>query len=125
MKFSKKLRELREEKNLTQDQLAEKTGLSHGCIAMLEVEKRAPSGITLITLADFFECSIDYLVGRSDDFGNVTIINGTESLPASEQTLLVTFRSLPPDLQRRAAAYLAKLGELAEEEKAGTGNTSA
>lgn len=61
MNFSERLRELRAEKDVTQIELAKKTGLSNGCIAMLEINKREPTGNTLIALSNFFECSIDYV----------------------------------------------------------------
>ena len=120
METCKILKFLRKERNLTQEDLSKILKIGQATIACYENGTREPHILSLIAYANFFECSIDYLVGRSDDFGNVTIINGAESLPASEQTLLVTFRSLPPDLQRRASAYLAKLGELAEDEKTST-----
>ena len=66
MIFAERLRELRIEKDLTQDELARATELSHGCIAMLETNKRAPSGSTIIALAEFFEVSTDYLLGLED-----------------------------------------------------------
>lgn len=92
MVFSQRLKELRAEKGLTQDQLSEKTGLSHGCIAMLEVEKRAPTAATLNVLADFFECSTDYLLGREDDLGNVTVHQASEALTMEEQKIIDVLR---------------------------------
>lgn len=100
MDFSQKLKELRLEKDLTQDGLAFKTGLSHGCIAMLEKGKRAPTGSTLSILADFFGCSIDYLLGREDDFGNVTVYqqtDGVHSLSADEQKIIDALRRNAPN----------------------------
>ena len=121
MTFSQKLKELRTEKRLTQDQLSEKTGLSHACIAMLEMDKRAPNSSTLIQLADFFECSTDYLLGRSDDFGVISIHSQKEkpasALSQDEQKIINDYRSLPPDLKHRAAAYMEKLVELDAEEQ--------
>ena len=105
MKFAQRLKELRNENDLTQDQLSEKTGLSHGCIAMLELEKRAPSGLTLSVLADFFECSIDYLVGRSEDFGNVTVKKNDGALTPEEQTLVDVFRKLNLKNRMHVSAY--------------------
>lgn len=69
MIFAERLRELRVENDLTQDELARATSLSHGCIAMLETNKRAPSGSTIIALAEFFEVTTDYLLGLEDEIG--------------------------------------------------------
>ena len=104
--FAKKLKALRNERQLTQNELSIKTGLSHGCIAMLEVGKRAPTGSTLILLADALECSVDYLLGREDDFGNVHVQGTAPQLTAVERQLLEDFRSLSPDLQDMLTATI-------------------
>lgn len=119
MIFSERLRELRLEKGLSQDQLAEKTGLSHGCIAMLEVKKRTPTGITLSTLADFFEVSTDYLLGREDDFGIIQTKTPGESYTREERQLVEDYRALAPDLQEMILATIRtwKSTEANEERK--------
>ncbi len=99
MNFSERLKELRAEKQITQMELAKKTGLSNGCIAMLEVNKREPTGSTLLALANFFECSIDYLLGREDDLGVIHVYPQTDkldSLSADEQKLIDLIRKNPP-----------------------------
>lgn len=117
MTFSEISKNLRKEKKLSQVDLAKALNVSKACISMIEIGKNEPTANTLTRYADFFQCSTDYLLGREDDFGNITVVNGAEPLPAAEREILAMFRTLPPDLQRRAVAYLAKLGELAEEEK--------
>lgn len=73
----------------------------------------------LIKLADFFQCSTDYLLGREDDIGNIVIQNetATPQLSESEQKLLENFRALPPDLKRRAESYLQNLSDAARQER--------
>lgn len=61
-----KNRELRKENGLTILELAEQTGLSSTQIGSFEREEKEPSLITIVTLADFFNVSIDYLVGRTE-----------------------------------------------------------
>ena len=62
--FSKRLKELREENNLTQEQLADKISTSKQVLSRYEKNQREP-GINIVTkIADFFEVSIDYLAGR-------------------------------------------------------------
>jgi transcriptional regulator with XRE-family HTH domain len=64
--FSKRLKELREENNLTQEQLADKISTSKQVLSRYEKNQREP-GINIVTkIADFFEVSIDYLAGRKN-----------------------------------------------------------
>ena len=65
-KFSERLKELRLEKNLTQSELAQETGISQAGIAKWETGDRNPSVDCLIILAKFFGVTIDYLVGLED-----------------------------------------------------------
>ena len=61
--FKSRLKELREENNLTQEKLSEATGISQAGIAKWETGNRTPSMECLIILAKYFCVSIDYLVG--------------------------------------------------------------
>lgn len=65
--FSSRLLACRKEKGLSQKTLAEILGVSDAAVTMMEKSKRAPSFEVLCTLADYFDVSLDYLVGRSDD----------------------------------------------------------
>ena len=65
--FSKRIASLRTQKNLTQQQLAAAVGLKNTAISMIESAQRAASIEVIYALADYFDVSIDYLVGRSDD----------------------------------------------------------
>jgi len=67
-KFASRLKLLRESKKLSTKKLADIVGLkSKGSITQFEKTMTSPSVNTLIALADFFDVSLDYLVGRSDD----------------------------------------------------------
>lgn len=59
--------ELRYKAGFTQDELAQKLGISKGSVAMWETNKRTPSTETLIRLADLFGVTTDYLLGRSEN----------------------------------------------------------
>ena len=65
-KFSSRLQELRKANNLSQMQVAVIAGLSQTAIAKIESGQRAASIEVLCLLADYFDVSLDYLVGRSD-----------------------------------------------------------
>ena len=65
--FSQRLKDLRKSKSITQKQLAVALGASERGIQHYELDERAPTCEMLIAIADYFDVSIDYLVGRSDD----------------------------------------------------------
>ena len=62
MKFSLKLKELREERGLTQRDLAKALNLSKGSIGMWESTDRIPNAKQLVQLAIFFGVSVDSLL---------------------------------------------------------------
>ena len=67
MSFPERLLSLRAERGITQKKLAADLGLSEVAIQNYEGQRRKPAYDVLIALADYFDVSIDYLVGRSDD----------------------------------------------------------
>ncbi len=64
MKFKDILYNLRTEKGLSQAKLAKSLNVSTGTIGMLETGKRMPSVEMQEALADYFNVSLDYLMGR-------------------------------------------------------------
>lgn len=91
-----KLKELRLSNHLTQAQLAEKIGYNQTAIGKYERGDLQPSNELLCKFADIFGCSVDYLLGREDDFGNVET---NADLSEEEKDILATYRALPA--QRR------------------------
>ncbi len=67
MSFSDRLKELRLSRNLTQKQVYEAVKMSAIGYQRYEYGEREPSFPKLLALADFFDVSLDYLAGRSDD----------------------------------------------------------
>ena len=64
--LSKRVKDYRKKKNLTQQKLAEKTGLSFNTITKIEQGiGDSPTLKTLIKLADVLDVGLDELVGRS------------------------------------------------------------
>ena len=64
--FCERLKELRQDKKMGQVELADSIGVSKGVISFWENGLREPTMSSLISLALFFEVSIDYLVGIKD-----------------------------------------------------------
>lgn len=61
-----RIRDLREDRDLKQIDVAQATGIDQRTISNYETGKTIPDAFALIKLADFFGVSIDYLVGRVD-----------------------------------------------------------
>ena len=64
MDYGKIFKELRMEKGLSQRDLAKATGISQQAISFWEQDKRTPNMDDCIRLADFYEITLDELVGR-------------------------------------------------------------
>lgn len=64
--FAKKLNTLMQEKNLTKQSLSEKLGISRQAVSKIANGANMPTIDNLISIADYFNVSIDYLVGRND-----------------------------------------------------------
>ncbi len=62
-----RLKELREKKKLSQLRLAIELNLTQNTISRYENEEREADYKTLIAIADYFNVSIDYLLGRTDN----------------------------------------------------------
>ena len=67
MPFKEHLRSIRKDRGCTQRQVADGVEITERNYQYYESGEREPSMATLIALADFFEVSLDYLCGRSDD----------------------------------------------------------
>lgn len=65
--FAARLKELRTTKGLTMETLAKEIHGTKAAIGNFENANKKPSLGALIALADYFDVSLDYLVGRSDD----------------------------------------------------------
>ncbi|ARK28740.1 helix-turn-helix domain-containing protein [Halalkalibacter krulwichiae] len=66
MEFKDRLKLCRNNKKITQEKLAEKLGIKRPTYAKYETGENLPDITMLNKLADFFEVSTDYLLGRTD-----------------------------------------------------------
>ncbi|MGN0165156.1 MAG: helix-turn-helix domain-containing protein, partial [Lachnospiraceae bacterium] len=63
----KNLKLLRTQKGISQQKLANEIGISQQSINKYENQNIEPDINTLIALADYFETTVDYLIGRTDN----------------------------------------------------------
>ncbi len=71
--FGDRLKELREEKQLTQEELGKFLNVSRQAISSYESEETEPSINNLIKLANIFNISLDYLLGRTKERYNLNL----------------------------------------------------
>lgn len=64
--FSNRLKELRAEKEITGEELGKKFNVSKTAVSYWESGRNFPGEETIRKLADFFQVSVDYLLGNSD-----------------------------------------------------------
>ncbi|NLC67413.1 MAG: helix-turn-helix transcriptional regulator [Clostridiaceae bacterium] len=69
----RRIKELRKERNLTQQQFAALFNLNDSTISLYENEKREPEFHTLLKIADSFNVTVDWLLGRTDN-KNIAIV---------------------------------------------------
>lgn len=62
-----RIKELRKEKSITMKRLGEIIGVSEGAVSQYENGKRQPDYDILKKIADYFNVSTDYLLGRTDN----------------------------------------------------------
>ena len=97
MEFSDVLRSLRESRKLSAAQLAGAFEKSEGAIRMWETGRSKPDADTLIKLAQYFNCTTDYLLGLSE-YRNTTERTQLETLQGGVVSLL---DSLPLEVKTR------------------------
>ena len=115
-KFKEILKDLRLEKDVKQKDVARECDVSPQCISQLEAGTRSPTGTTLVALANYFNCSIDYLMGRTDEYYNLEKML-VQPHNEKEASLLANFRKLPKDYQAHICSYVCKLVGLHSKEK--------
>ena len=64
MKLPERMKELRKERRLRQEDIAAALGLSLSAYCRYEQGKREPTASVLEDMADYYNVSVDYLLGR-------------------------------------------------------------
>lgn len=120
-KFKDRLKDLRKEYGLTQQEFAEKLGLVRTAVANYENGRNIPNAETLNIIANFFDVTVDYLLGRTGEKNNKSIyIQNSESLSIvneeKENKLTKEINTLSPENQEeiRKLIELYKLKEMQE-----------
>lgn len=105
MRFCDVLKKLREEKNLSQEELAKALNLSKSTIGMYELGRRMPKKDSVLkSIARYFSVSLDYLLGFDAE-----LVDDIQELTAEEKKLLSDYRHLNSSGQDKAREYIADL----------------
>lgn len=72
--MGKKLETLRKESRLTQQQLAERTGLAQSSICQWERDRALPTCDALVQLCRFYDVSADFLLGEMSERGEYPVV---------------------------------------------------
>ena len=78
--FGQNLKKLRTSKNLSQSKLSKILGISSSTIGMYEQGRRFPDQTILTKIADFFDVSTDYLLGRNPQNPPTEFNNATDAM---------------------------------------------
>lgn len=115
MNIGNRIAFLRDQRNLTQEELAAALGISRAALSHYEKNRREPDTETLTKVADLFQVSLDYLVGRTNE-ATVSLDSDvrqfTDELELSDAELLERFsltidgRKLTAEEARRFIAFV-------------------
>lgn len=80
MNFAQILDKTMKERNISNYEMSKKTGISDSLIGYWRKGERVPKADNLLNIANFLECSVDYLLGRTE---NSQTINGNNVVNTS------------------------------------------
>lgn len=98
-----RLFELRTEKELSQRDLAKIMNVSQGTYNNWENSNTQPSIEQLIALAKFFDVSVDYLIGNSDNYG----ADKDNILTGNQRKILMLLYNADPKVQEAIISILS------------------
>ena len=121
--FGQRLKELRNDRGISQNELSKHIGVSKSSVNMYERDEREPGFETLEAIADFFNVNMDYLLGRepketfASDFPEIESVlknfNPTQFSIAARPTLLKILASIAnfgsPDAKENFAKICAEV----------------
>jgi transcriptional regulator with XRE-family HTH domain len=115
IKCGDRIANLREKRGLTQEELSSKLGISRAALSHYETNRREPDYETLRNIANYFDITLDYLLGRTTDPRTVLdqdIREFVDSLELSDDAILDKFaltidgRKLTPEEAKRFIAFV-------------------
>lgn len=106
------LKRARENAGLTQTQAAQKIGVSDGTYKNYEQGKREPNGDKIVTIANAFGVSTDYLLGRPDakpPEDPIKLAAQEFHLDSAQRGILAAYLYMDPDDRKQFIAYIKQI----------------
>lgn len=110
MDFGSRLKELRKEYSVTQEELANILQVRRPAISGYETKNQQPDFDRLIKLANFFNVTTDYLLGRSN------IRNTEKPMKEEQHEILSIFNKLSSNDKKRAIGLIRLLADSSDSE---------
>lgn len=100
-RFAERLRELRKNKNINQQKLSNYLGYGYTAVANYESGRNEPAIDTLCKIAEYFDVTVDYLIGKEDNPKRM------DGISKPEAELIMSFRTMDNE-DRRILLEMAK-----------------
>lgn len=104
--FSSRLKALLSEKGVTQEVLANKLFTTQQTVSRWINGINEPDCSTLVKIADNLGCTLDYLLGREDDYDTMST---TSNLTTNQNQLLSSFNLLSQEDQNKVIGFVKAL----------------
>ncbi len=97
-----RIKQLREEHGWSQRALAAKIGANPKTVNFWERGVCEPSAAFVVAIADVFECTADFVLGRTDDLGSVNV---QRELSEDEKNILALYATLGEAKKKQLADF--------------------
>ncbi len=108
----KRLRELRKKQKISMRDFGKLFGLAESTISLYETGKRQPDNEMLLKFANFFNVSVDYLLGNEQK--EKAVGNNANSPDPTIDDAIKILKNLPPDFRAHALDDLRSLAALVD-----------
>ena len=111
--MQERIRELRKSSGLTQQELGAVLGVAKNTVSQYETGRNTPNDDIKIAMANYFNVSMDYLMGKTDQsgFDSKTPSVFASQITADGITAIHTYSALSPANKKRVEDYIQMLSE--------------
>lgn len=103
--LGERIKELRHESRLTQRELAQALSITVPTLSHWECNYQEPSYKDILRICNYFDVSMDYLAGRTDELGTMITSPAAQSLSDRENRVLALFRKMSFAEQNRYIGF--------------------